>query len=135
MNTNATAPQATPTDWADFVLTQPSLPMELRAEFFVSAPQGTLVEVDGDLFQFNFAGLWVALGEVVLEGNFGSPYATHESYEPRFLVGLANSTAVAVRVLRLGEPLSYAASEAKSVADHLNAVNQRLAQERAQGNS
>lgn len=127
-SSNAAAPQ---TDWADFVHTQPPLPFELRAEFFVSAPQGTLVEVDGDLFQFNFAGLWVALGEVVLEGNFGSPYATHESYEPRFLVGLANSTAVAVRVLRLGEPLSYAASQAQSAADHLNAVSRRLAREQA----
>ena len=104
MTTTATAPQAAPTDWEDFVFTQPSLPLELRAEFFVSAPQGTLVEVDGDLYQFNFAGLWVALGEVVTESNFGSPYATHESYEPRFLVGLANTPAVAVRVLRLGEP-------------------------------
>lgn len=78
MTTTATAPQAAPTDWEDFVFTQPSLPLELRAEFFVSAPQGTLVEVDGDLYQFNFAGLWVALGEVVTESNFGSPYATHE---------------------------------------------------------
>lgn len=104
MNTSATASQAAPTDWQDFVFTQPSLPLSVRAEFFVSAPQGTLVEVDGDLFQFSFAGLWVALGEVVLEGNFGSPYATHESYEPRFLVGLAKDPTVPVRVLRLGEP-------------------------------
>lgn len=102
MNTSATAPQTAPTEWTDFVFTQPVLPLELRAEFFVSAPQGTLVEVDGDLYRFNFAGLWVALEETVIEGNFGSPYATHESYEPRFLVGLAKDPAVSVRVLLLG---------------------------------
>lgn len=102
MNATATAPQTAPTEWTDFVFTQPVLPLELRAEFFVSAPQGTLLEVDGDLYRFNFAGLWVALEETVIEGNFGSPYATHESYEPRFLVGLAKDPAVSVRVLLLG---------------------------------
>lgn len=103
MTTDTTDSQAAPTEWTDFAFTQPLLPLALRAEFFVSAPQGTLVEVDGDLYRFNFAGLWVALEETVLQGNFGEPYATHESYEPRFLVGLTEDPNVPVRVLRLGE--------------------------------
>lgn len=102
MNASTTAPQAAPTEWTDFVFTQPALPLERQAEFFSSAPEGTLVEVNGDLYRLSPSGLWLALEETVLEGNFGSPYATHESYTAEFLVEYTATDRVPVRVLRLG---------------------------------
>ncbi len=100
---DTTTPTATPTDLTAFAPTNPVLPAEAQGEFFANAPRGTLVGLDDELYLFSPTGLWLALGEVVTEQNFGSPYSTWESYTPESLAERVVSWGATVRVLRLGD--------------------------------
>ena len=110
MNTTTT-PTAVQGDWTAFVPTLPEVPVDQRVQLFENAPQDTVVEVDDELYRFSATGLWVALGEVVLDNFCGSSYASQETYEPSYLTALAASPTVVVRVLRLGAPDLYSAHQ------------------------
>lgn len=101
--TTATTTATTAFDFTAFAPANPVLPAESQAEFFANAPRGTLLGLDDELYLFGPTGLWLALGEVVTEQNFGSPYSTWESYTPESLAERVVSWGATVRVLRLGD--------------------------------
>ena len=100
--TNSTA-IAAPVDWTTFTPALPEIPVLAEAyyeQFFETAPEGTLVEVYGDLFLRSSGVAWQELG-YIREGNeyYG---ADHNEQSPAELLSWASSPRADVRVLRVG---------------------------------
>jgi len=95
-STVATASQR----WSSLKTIAPTLPTEDHAEFFATAPTGTVVQVWDDLFSRVPDGDWINLNEIV-QGDGEYTSSTNESYAPGELVSWAARSGQAVAVLRL----------------------------------
>ncbi len=74
-----------------------------KAEFFESAPSGTVLEIYGDLFERSTRGDWIHLEDLVSVGGY-SDYREHETSTPDYMTKhIASLEYSLVKVLRLGE--------------------------------
>jgi hypothetical protein len=100
MDTTTNRTALAQTTWAAFTPVYPVLPEARYEEFFETAPQGTLVEVYGDLFLRGYGVEWQEL-EHIREGNeyYG---ADHNEQTPAQLISWASRPRAEVRILRVG---------------------------------
>ena len=90
--------------WSNFAPVYTVLPEARYESFFETAPQGTLVEVYGDLFLRGFGAEWEEL-EHIREGNEYYS-ADHNERTPVELVSWASRPGAEVRILRVGSARS-----------------------------
>lgn len=74
-----------------------------KADFFASAPSGSLVEIYGDLFERSTHGDWIHLEDLVSVGSY-SDYREHNTSTPEYMAkDMASLEHSKVKVLRIGE--------------------------------
>lgn len=74
-----------------------------KAEFFESAPSGSLVEIYGDLYERSTHGDWIHLEDLVSSGSY-SDYREHNTSTPEYMAKhMASLEYSTVKVLRIGE--------------------------------
>ena len=88
--------------WSEYAPMVASIEPAERAEFFTTAPTGTVIELWGDLYKRAPGGHWVHLEDLVFAGGY-SEYREHDSSTAEHMASTASSEFTVVRVLRLGE--------------------------------
>ena len=91
--------------WSNFAPVYTVLPEARYELFFETAPQGTLVEVYGDLFLRGYGAEWKEL-ESLASGDGEYTAAEHNEKTAAELVSWASMPRAEVRVMRVG-PASY----------------------------
>lgn len=97
----APAPAADSRDWSALAPTVQELPSEDLLDFFSTAPQGTVVEVYGELFLRGYSTVWLGL-ESLRDGDGFYEGPSNSESSPGDLVAWAAYSTAPVRVLRLG---------------------------------
>ena len=89
--------------FASFAPTLPTVPAELREVFFSTAPGGTVVEIDDELYQrAGFGNRWLGLNDVTVDNSYGGASAVYEDFTPEAISSIATSRDAEVFVVRIG---------------------------------
>ncbi len=88
--------------WSEYAPLVASIEPGERAEFFSTAPTGTVIELWGDLYSRDYCGDWIHLEDLVSTSGY-SEYREHDRSTAERMASATSSEFTVVRVLRLGE--------------------------------